>query len=126
MTGSAFPVWHRVGALLLFGAACGPSATTEQPPVLVGAAMVDYPSALFLDGVGGTVELRLFVDSAGQVVPDSVQLERSSGHPSLDSAALAAAPRLRYAPGTRNGLPAAMMFVQPIHFRHPVTGDSSP
>ena len=126
MAGSAPLVWRRAAALLLLSAACGPSAATEQPPLLSGEALVDYPPALFLDGVGGTVELRLFVDSAGQVVPDSVRLERSSGYPALDSAALAAAPRLRYTPGTRQGVPAAMTFVQPIHFRHPASGDSSP
>lgn len=94
--------------------------------MLSGEALVEYPPALFQDGVGGTVELRLFVDSAGGVVADSIRLERSSGYPALDSAALAAAARLRYAPGTRAGVPAAMTFVQPIHFRHPASGDSSP
>lgn len=94
--------------------------------MLLGEAQVDYPPALFADGVGGTVQLRLFVDTAGLVVPDSVRLEHSSGQPALDSAALAAAPLLRYTPGSRNGVPAAMAFVQPIHFRHPASGDSSP
>lgn len=126
MAGPASTVWRRVGTVLLLGVACGPAAVTEQPPLLSGEALVEYPPALFQDGVGGTVELRLFVDSAGGVVPDSTRLERSSGHPALDSAALAAAPRLRYAPGTRAGVPAAMTFVQPIHFRHPASGDSSP
>lgn len=126
MAGPASTVWRRVGAALLLGAACGPAAVTEQPPVLSGEALVEYPPALFQDGVGGTVELRLFVDSAGAVVTDSIRLERSSGYAAFDSAALAAAPRLRYAPGTRAGVPAAMTFVQPIYFRHPASGDSSP
>lgn len=91
----------------------------------VGEPQVDYPPALFEQGVGGTVELRLFVDSTGAVVPDSTRIERSSGQLALDSAALAAAPRLRYTPGTRHGQPVGMPFVQPIHFRHPGTADSS-
>lgn len=105
---------------------CGPADTTDTPPALLGQALVEYPPAVFADGVSGVVELRLFVDTAGMVVPDSTRLERSSGSASLDSAALAAAPRLRYSPGTRNGTPAAMAFVQPVHFQHPATADSSP
>ena len=92
----------------------------------VGEPQVEYPPGLFEQGVGGTVQLRLFVDSTGAVVADSTRVEASSGYPALDSAAFAAAPRLRYAPGLRNGKPAAMPFVQPIHFRYPGSGDSSP
>jgi protein TonB len=76
-----------------------------------------YPPDLFVQGVAGTTELQLFVDSAGAVVPESTRIFRSSGTPALDSAALLAVPDLHYAPGTRNGRPAAMPFVQPIHFR---------
>jgi protein TonB len=107
----------------LLAAAC--AAPAEQAPVLQGEALVEYPPALYLEGVDGTVELRLFVDSTGQVVTDSTRVERSSGQPALDSAALAGAVRLRYAPATRNGAPVAMAFVQPIHFRHPASGDST-
>jgi protein TonB len=94
--------------------------------VALGEPAVEYPPALFLQGVSGTVELRLFVDSGGQVVAESTGVQRSSGHPALDSAALAAAPRLRYAPGRRGGRPVAMRFLQPVHFRHPGSTDSPP
>ena len=79
-----------------------------------------------MQGISGSVELRLFVDSAGQVVPESSTVQRTSGYAALDSAALAAAPKLRYAPGRRDGRPVAMTFLQPIHFRHPATTDSTP
>lgn len=112
--------------LVLAGlAACGRGDAPERPPAPIGEPQVVYPPALFEQGVGGTVELRLFVDSAGAVVTDSTRIERSSGQPALDSAALAAAPKLRYTPGTRDGRPVGMPFVQPIHFRHPGTADSS-
>ena len=101
-------------------------ANDESPPVALGEPAVEYPPAVFMQGISGTVELRLFVDSAGQVVTESTTVLRSSGYAALDSAALAAAPRLRYAPGRRDGRPVAMMFLQPIHFCHPGRTDSTP
>lgn len=92
----------------------------------LGEPAVEYPPAIFMQGISGTVELRLYVDSAGQVVPESTTVQRTSGYAALDSAALAASPRLRYAPGRRDGRPVAMMFLQPIHFRHPGRTDSTP
>jgi hypothetical protein len=44
----------------------------------------------------------------------------------MDSAALAAAPRLHYAPAVRNGAPVAALFIQPVHFRHPDRGGTTP
>ncbi len=120
----------RVPAVLALGAAAcartGGESSTESPPVALGEPAVEYPPALFVQGISGSVELRLFVDSAGQVVPESTSIQRSSGYLALDSAALAAAPRLRYAPGRRAGRPVAMMFLQPVHFRHPGSTDSTP
>ena len=40
-----------------------------------------------MQGISGSVELRLFVDSAGQVVPESSTVQRTSGYAALDSAA---------------------------------------
>ena len=116
----------RPWLFLIVLAACAETSPPEQPPTPVGEPQVEYPPALFEQGVGGTVQLLLFVDSAGAVVAESTRVETSSGYPALDSSALVAAPRLRYAPGLRNGKPAAMPFVQPIHFRHPGSRDSSP
>lgn len=92
----------------------------------LGDPAVEYPPAVFMQSISGTVELRLFVDSTGQVVAESTTVQRSSGDAALDSAALAAAPRLKYAPGRRDGRPVAMTFLQPIHFRHPGRTDSTP
>ena len=87
---------------------------------------LEISTALF-KMVPSTYSLKMrFAPSEATVVTDSIRLERSSGYAAFDSAALAAAPRLRYAPGTRAGVPAAMTFVQPIYFRHPASGDSSP
>lgn len=105
------------------------AATTrgDEPPVPLDAeSPVEYPPALFDQGIGGTVVLRLFVTSDGTVVPDSSRIQESSGYPALDSAALAAAPRLRYAPATRNGVPVAAPFTQPVVFRAPDLGGAVP
>jgi protein TonB len=121
----------RIPALVLAVVACADPggkgrANDESPPVSLGEPAVEYPPAVFMQGISGTVELRLFVDSAGQVVPESTTVEQTSGYAALDSAALAAAPKLRYAPGRRDGRPVAMLFLQPIHFRHPGRTDSTP
>jgi protein TonB len=96
-----------------------PVALDPEPPVV-------YPPALYQQRISGTVLLRLYVDETGRVMPDSTRLQESSGYPALDSAALAAAPKLHYAPALRNGAPVATLFTQPIHFRHPDRGGTTP
>ncbi len=129
-------------ALVVLAAACGgdPDGTMDLPadqnpntsrrdeaPVPLDAeSPVEYPTALFDQGVGGTVVLRLFVTVDGTVVPDSTRIQESSGYPALDSAAVAGAPKLRYAPATRNGAPVAAPFTQPIIFRAPQRGAGVP
>lgn len=128
-------------ALILLLAACGKpdDATvslredtgavprTDAPPVPIdGNTPVEYPAALYEQAIGGTVLLKLFVDAQGVVVPESTRVEESSGYPALDSAALAAAPRLHYSPALRNGQPIASAFRQPIHFSPPARGGTPP
>jgi TonB family protein len=99
----------------------------DDPPVAVNPeSPVEYPPALFARGIEGNVVLRLFVDEAGNLAPDSTRVAESSGYPALDSAALAAAGRLRFAPALRNGAPVAAVFLQPVHFRHPQAGGTNP
>jgi len=99
----------------------------DEPPVALDAVTpVRYPMALYQQRISGTVLLRLFVDENGKVAPESTRVQESSGYPALDSAALAAAPSLHYAPALRNGTPVATLFTQPIHFRHPDRGGTTP
>jgi protein TonB len=98
----------------------------EAPVPLDAQSPVEYPPALFDQEIGGTVVLRLFVTETGAVVPESTRVQESSGYPALDSAALAAAPKLRYAPATRNGSPVAAPFTQPVIFRAPERGGIIP
>jgi TonB family protein len=96
-----------------------PPPELEAPVAVNADAPVSYPPALFDQRIEGDVLLRLFVDSTGAVVPDSTRVVETSGYPALDSAALAGARDLRYAPAKRRGIPVATSFVQPIQFRHP-------
>jgi protein TonB len=99
----------------------------SDPPVALNAVSpVEYPLAPFQQRISGTVLLRLYVDETGKQNPDSTRVQESSGYPSLDSAALAAAPRFRFAPALRNGIPVATAFTQPVHFRHPDRGGATP
>jgi protein TonB len=114
--------------LLPLAAACGggDGGPPDTPPAPIGSPEVHYPTDLYAQGVGGSVQLRLFVDSAGQVIPESTVVDQSSGHPPLDSAAVAAAPGFRYTPARRQGRPVATTLLQPVHFRHPSQPDSAP
>jgi TonB family protein len=102
-------------------AARAPAAPPDQePPVALNAdSPIQYPPRLFDRRVEGDVVLRLFVDSTGHVVPESSRVGESSGYPALDSAALAGAKKLRYAPARRRGAAVAAAFLQRIEFRHP-------
>ena len=102
------------------GGASGGTAPDQDPPVaLNGDSPIQYPPRLYDQKVEGDVVLRLFVDSAGGLRPESTRVAESSGYPALDSAALAGARKLRFAPARRHGLPVATAFLQPVEFRHP-------
>lgn len=104
----------------------GGSLRDEPPVPLDPEPNVEYPPALFAQKISGTVLLRMFVTEAGRLVAESTRVQESSGWPAMDSAALAAAPRLQYAPALRNGVPVASHFTQPVHFRHPDRGGATP
>lgn len=89
----------------------------QQPPQLLNEELpVRYPGTLWARGVGGEVTLRLYVDSTGAVVPDSTSVERSSGEPQLDSAALRGVPEMRFSPAMRNGRPVGATLLVPVVF----------
>ena len=95
-----------------------PVTPAEEPPVPINpVSPVRYPPALLAQGIEGRVLLRLFVDSAGNVVADSTRIAESSGYPALDSAALVGAPELRFSPALHQGQAVAAPFLQPVQFR---------
>jgi TonB family protein len=127
----------RAGLLLAWSAAaCGHSSggdaqgappPAEEAPVAINPEVpIAYPAALFDRGVDGEVKLRLFADSTGRLVTESTKVLESSGYPAMDSAAVAGAPKLKFAPGRRHGLPVATAFQQAIEFRHPSSAPVAP
>ncbi len=130
--------WRWVGLGLMLGCSRSDANTVtlptrstarlgDDPPVMINPeSPVEYPPALLARGIEGKVVLRLFVDEAGRLVADSIRIAESSGYPTLDSAAVSAAGRFRFAPALRNGNPIAATFLQPIHFRHPESGGTTP
>ena len=136
MTTRAAVVWTTVPVLVLAVIACErkddgtmrlidhdaapPVIPAEEPPVAINpVSPVRYPPALLQQGIEGSVLLRLYVDAAGVVTPDSTRIAESSGYPALDSAALAGAAELRFSPALLRGRPVAAPFLQPVHFRSP-------
>jgi TonB family protein len=104
-----------------------PATPAEEPPVAINpVSPVRYPPALLAQGIEGRVLLRLYVDSAGAVVPESTRIAESSGYPALDSAAVAGSPDLRFSPPLHQGRPIAAAFLQPVQFRGPRSGTATP
>ncbi|MGE0353757.1 MAG: energy transducer TonB [Gemmatimonadales bacterium] len=90
----------------------------DEPPVALDPVPpVTYPADLYQQGVEGTVQLRLFVNETGTVLPESTAVVESSGYPAFDSAAVRGVARMRFAPAQRDGRPVATAFAQPVHFR---------
>ena len=94
-------------------------ALNPDPPI-------QYPPALYDQRVEGTVVLRLFVDSTGKLAPESTRVSEGSGYPALDSAAMAGAGKLRFAPAKRHGLAVSTVFLQPIEFHQGAPGATAP
>src|SRR5213594_5019472 len=90
---------------------------SEAPVALNPDVPIAYPPALFEQKVEGDVTLRLFVDFTGKLIPESTRVAEPSGYPALDSAALAGAATLKFAPAKRHGVPVATEFLQPVEFR---------
>ena len=104
-----------------------PSTSAEEPPVAINAVSpVRYPPALLEKGIEGQVLLQLYVDSAGQLIPDYTRIAESSGYPALDSAALVGSPELRFSPALHQGRPIAAPFIQPVQFRGPRARPKNP
>ncbi len=73
-----------------------------------------YPRLARKLGQEGVVQLEALVSVAGRV--DDLHVAASSGHESLDAAALAAVRSWRFSAGRRNGQPVAMRVRVPVRF----------
>jgi len=95
----------------------GPEAvvSTAARPLAANRPDVPYPLRAKRRGHEGTVVLRVEVSVAGEA--KRIDVARSSGHPSLDRAAVRAVRRWRFVPATRDGRPVAATVRIPIEFR---------
>jgi protein TonB len=80
-----------------------------EPPAVV------YPRLSKRNGEAGLVVVRAYIDTSGGA-PRSVQVDKSSAHPRLDEAALAAVRKARFKPYTENGRPVEGWALVPIEF----------
>lgn len=97
----------------------GRTTPDEKPRMLNEDLPFHYPPALYARKIQGNVTLRLYVDHAGQVTPDSTRIEESSGYAGLDSAAVKGSQDLRFAPARLRGEPLGVSILFPVYFRHP-------
>lgn len=78
-----------------------------------------YPPALYAAKAQGNVTLRIFIDSAGAVWPESTSVVKSSGYPAFDSSAVEGSRELRFSPAKLHGRPMSISILLPVFFRHP-------
>jgi protein TonB len=100
-------------------------ATTLTPytvrPEILNVAEVQremarlYPPSLRDAGIGGTVELSLYIDENGQVLEAKVL--RGSGHGSLDAAALRLSDGFRFSPALNRDKRVAVWVSFPVVFQ---------
>jgi TonB family protein len=79
------------------------------------ALEAEYPDDLREAGVGGTANVWLFVDETG-IVTDT-RIQRSSGNPKLDTAALKVAGLMRFTPARNKEEPVAVWIAIPLTFQ---------
>jgi TonB family protein len=79
----------------------------------------EYPKTPWSYGASGTTVLKILISIQGTV--DSAFVLESSGHPALDSAAVANAKRLEWEPARRGGEPIPIWGRLPVIYPRPDT-----
>lgn len=107
----------------LGGLKLGSSAGSFHVPVMLNERPpFEYPRSAWREGVGGETRLRIHIARDGTV--DSAYVLASSGHPALDSAAVAGARQLRYRPARQGGDTVAVWAVLPVRYPMPARARS--
>ena len=114
----------KAALLLFFSPIAFAQSTTELPmgeivvtsdaPQLISVSDAPYPAMAARLGLEGRAELRMLVGADGR--PSNVEVVRSSGHRSLDLAAVRRAESFRYRPARANGEVVASYAVMPMTF----------
>ena len=89
--------------------------STVLKPRPHGEILAEYPRAARRAGWEGVVTISAFIDASGKVV--SAEILSSSGHQSLDQAALQAVKRATFDPALRGGRPVSSPVNIPVRFR---------
>lgn len=91
----------------------------ELPALLSSELPFRYPPGLYIQGIHGDVTLRLFIDSIGLVVPESIVVAEPASHAAFDSSAIEGAPRLLFRPARQGERRIGYTVLFPIRFRVP-------
>ena len=110
---SAVPAPPFDGSLPSVGAAA-PRGGALTPPRPIDAISPRYPESARHSGAQGTTLLKVRVRADGFV--GDVLVERSSGHPQLDGAAVDAVSRTRFEPARRGAEPLELWILLPVTF----------
>ena len=89
-------------------------APLRAPTRIDSGPPFQFPAGAWQEGLEGTTVLKLLISQQGTV--DSTMVLESSGHPSLDSAAIAQASVLRFEPAEQGGEPVQVWGRLPVIF----------
>jgi protein TonB len=115
-TPEARPLAHGAGS-----PPAGGAAPSDDPPLITAPRFrhpprpPEYPRRAVELDLTGTVIVRALLDPSGD--PREARIQRSSGHPILDGAALAAVRGWAFQPASRNGQRIPAWVEVPVHFR---------
>jgi periplasmic protein TonB len=102
------------GEPVLPSAPSGPVTPARPVSGLASNARPDYPESARRRGEQGRVMVRVAVSAQGS--PAEVAVSATSGHPSLDAAAVEAVRKWRFVPATQGGRPVPSVAEVPIRF----------
>ncbi len=103
---------------VLGGLAVGEQGSAFHMPTLLNEQLpFEYPQDAWASRIGGETVLRIRISTAGAV--DSVAVQKTSGHRSLDSAAVAGARKLRYKPARQGERSVPVWATLPVRYPMP-------
>lgn len=105
--GSASPAWAQAGFTLANDTPARPAVQVREGDTLIRPGDGAYPPGLAARGVQGRVVVRVSVNAQGKA--GAVAVDRSSGSPELDEAALALARSYPYAPARQGVAPSELL-----------------
>lgn len=93
----------------------------QEPARYAAMKKPDYPPEALLAGIEGKTVLRVLISASGAA--SRVEVHQSSGHPSLDAAALQSVRQFQFTPSRTDGAAHASWAKIPIAFTidHPLT-----